>query len=184
MAITQLWLPIIAAAVFVFIASSLVHMVFKWHQPDYKALKNEEDVRKTLSAGELTPGIYVTPYCGDMKDMGSEKVQQQYRDGPVAFITVIAPGVPKMGKSLGQWFLLNLAIATLGALLALQAFGVTANPRQAAHLVGIFTMIAYGCGSIQDSIWMGRTWSSTLKYLLDAFIYGAVSALSFNFLWP
>jgi len=34
--ITALWLPILLAAVIVFVASSLVHMVLKYHQSDCK----------------------------------------------------------------------------------------------------------------------------------------------------
>ena len=33
------------AGVFVFITSSLVHMVFRWHAADYKALPSEDAVR-------------------------------------------------------------------------------------------------------------------------------------------
>jgi hypothetical protein len=32
--LASLWLPIVLGAVFVFVASSFVHMVFKWHTPD------------------------------------------------------------------------------------------------------------------------------------------------------
>ena len=62
MVLTQLWLPILAAAIAVFIASSLIHMVFKWHNADYRALPNEDDVRRTLSTANLSAGYYVTPH--------------------------------------------------------------------------------------------------------------------------
>lgn len=180
----QLCLPIIAAAIAVFIASSLIHMVFKWHNSEYRPLPNEDEVRRVLGSANLTPGLYTTPHCTDMKDMQAEAVQQKFRDGPVALITMRKPGAPTMGKYLLQWFLLNVVIAALGAMLALQAYGLTGNAHQAGHFIGIFTMIAYACGSVQESIWMGRPWSATLKNLLDAFIYGFVSALVFWQLWP
>ncbi len=180
----QLCLPIIAAAIAVFIASSLIHMVFKWHNSEYRPLPNEDEVRRVLGSAGLTAGLYVTPHCTDMKDMQTEAVQQKFREGPVALITMRNAGAPAMGKCLLQWFLLTIVIAALGAMLALQAYGIAANPHHAGHFVGLFTMIAYGCGSVQESIWMGRPWSSTLKYLLDSFIYGFVSALVFWQLWP
>lgn len=184
MVLTQLWLPILAAAIAVFIASSLIHMVFKWHNADYRALPNEDDVRRTLSTANLSAGYYVTPHCPDMKDMGSDAMQQKFRDGPVALITLRAPGTPNMGKYLGLWFLLNLAISASGAMLVVQAFGIAGNAHQAGHFIGIFSLIVYACGSVQDAIWMGKPWSVTLKDVLDAFIYGSVSALSFWLLWP
>ena len=116
--------------------------------------------------------------------MQSDAIQQKFRDGPVVLITMRKPGAPAMGKYLVQWFLLTIVIATLGATLAVQAYGIAGKAHQAGHFIGIFTMIAYGCGSVQESIWMGRPWSATLKYLLDSFIYGFVSALVFWQLWP
>ena len=184
MLLTHLWLPIIVAAIAVFIASSLIHMVFKWHNSDYRPLPNDDEVRRTLNSANLTSGLYVTPHCPDMKEMGSDAMQQKFRDGPVALITVRAPGTPKMGKYLGQWFILNLIISVLGAMLALQAFGLKGDAHHAGHFIGIFTMIAYACGSVQDAIWMGKPWFATFKDLLDALIYGTVSALSFWLLWP
>lgn len=184
MTLLQLWLPILVAAIAVFVASSLVHMVFKWHNSEYRALPNDDEVRKALGNADLTPGMYVTPHCVDMKDMGNEAMQEKFIKGPVAFITMRPPGAPAMGQYLTQWFILNIVVAALGAVIALLAFGIQADAAQAGHLIGIFTMIAYGCGSVQDSIWMGRSWSETLKNLLDAAIYGAVTGLAFWQLWP
>lgn len=184
MTLLQLWLPIVVAAIGVFAASSLIHMVFKWHNSEYRGLPNEDEVRRVLGHADLTPGMYVTPHCTDMKEMGTDAIQQKFRDGPVATIILRAPGSPAMGKSLSQWFTLNIVIAALGAMLAILAFGIAGDAHQSGHFIGIFTMIAYGCGSVQESIWMGRPWSATFKYLLDAFIYGAVSAVIFWQLWP
>jgi hypothetical protein len=43
----SLWLPILLSAVVVFVISSLVHMVFKWHASDYRRADNEETLRAT-----------------------------------------------------------------------------------------------------------------------------------------
>lgn len=52
-----------------FIASSLVHMVFKWHNSDYRKVANEDEVMAALRSGSPTPGQYVFPHCMDMKQM-------------------------------------------------------------------------------------------------------------------
>src|SRR5690606_22185768 len=96
-AIVQLWLPVLLAAVFVFVASSLVHMVFKWHNSDYRALANEDAVRAAIAAGTPPPGLYTLPHCGDMKAMQDPAMQAKYREGPVALLTVMANGMPNMG---------------------------------------------------------------------------------------
>lgn len=180
----QLWLPIIATAIFVFIASSLIHMVFKWHNADYKKLSNEDDVRTALRAGALPPGQYVMPHCMDMKEMQSDTMLQKYREGPIGFLTIKESGVPKMGAALSQWFVLNIVIAAVAASLALQAFGLKGDVHHFAQLVGILSFLAYGCGGVQAAIWMGKPWGSAAKDLLDALIYAMVSAMAFLWLLP
>ena len=59
----QLWIPIILSAVCVFLASSLIHMVVKWHASDYRALSNEDEVRAAIRKGSPSPGQYVLPWA-------------------------------------------------------------------------------------------------------------------------
>ena len=40
-ALSALWMPILLSAVAVFIASSAIHMVVKWHNSDFKKLPDE-----------------------------------------------------------------------------------------------------------------------------------------------
>lgn len=183
-AMLSLWLPIVLTAVFVFIASSLIHMVFQWHKPDYKQLPNEDAVREALRAGNVTPGKYVMPYCTDMKAMQDEAQLRKYREGPVGFVMLGQPGVPNMGKSLGTWFLLTLIVAALAALIAAQAVGLQADGRRAGHLIGMISLLAYGVGSVVNGIWMCVPWRSVAKHVLDALIYATISALTFMWLWP
>ena len=180
----QLWLPILATAIFVFVASSLIHMVLQWHKSDYKQLANEDAVGAALRAGSPAPGQYVIPFCRSMKDKGNEDMQKKFRDGPVGFITLKAPGPMSMGGPLFKWFLFNIAVAAFAAMLVAQAFGLTAPPRMAGHLVGMISLATYIGGSIQNGIWMGKAWRSVAIDLLDAVIYGTISAFTFMWLWP
>lgn len=183
--VIQLWLPVLAAAIFVFVASSLIHMVFKWHNSDYRKLANEDEVRATVRAGSPAPGQYVIPHCTDMKEMQSEALQDKFREGPVALLTVKPNRLPSMGPTLGTWYLLNLAVALVAALVSLHAFGLNADAAcRAGCLGGILTFMSYGIGSVSNGIWMGRPWSAVAKDLLDAAIYGAVTGLAFCWLWP
>ena len=76
--ILNLWLPILLSAVFVFIASSLIHMVFKWHNSEYLKLSNEDEVRAAIRKESPGPGQYVLPWCPGMKEMESEAMKQKF----------------------------------------------------------------------------------------------------------
>ena len=181
----SLWLPILLSAVLVFVLSSLIHMVIKWHASDYGTLKNEDAVRTAIRAGSPAPGRYVMPYCADMKDMGSEAMKQKYQEGPVAHLTVVPNGAPNMGKYLGLWFLWSLAITIMAAFVACQVCGpIVVYPRGASKLVGVIVFVAHGFGTISESIWMGRPWSSSAKNLVDAALYGLGTFVVFYYLWP
>lgn len=183
--ITELWLPIVVSAVGVFIASSLIHMVLKWHNSDYLKLANEDDVRAAIRATSPGPGQYAIPYCADMKQMGSPEMQKKFTEGPIGWLTLRAPGMPSMGPMLGQWFVLNLVIAALVAYVASRTL-LLFHPTflGVCREVGVMTFLAYAGGSVSSGIWMGKPWSSVGKEVLDALIYGAVSALVFAWLWP
>ena len=181
----SLWLPILLSAVAVFIISSLVHMVLKWHAGDYHGFANEDAVRATIRGGNAAPGHYVVPHCKEMKDMGGEAMQQKYREGPVAHVMILPSGVPNMGRHFTLWFLWSLAVSVVAAYLATRIFGLEHHSaRAAAKLIGAVTFIAHGFGNVTESIWMGRPWSSTVKYIADAALYAIGAAFVFYWLWP
>jgi hypothetical protein len=182
--IAELWIPIVLSAVLVFVASSLIHMVFKWHNSDYWKLSNEDAVRAVVRAGSPAPGQYVIPHCADMKAMGSPEMQQKFAEGPCAFLTVRASGLPKMGGALGSWFGYVLLLGVIAAYLASHALPHGATALQVCRVVSTVTFVAYCGGSVQSSIWMGKSWSSTSKDILDAVIYAAITGATFGYLWP
>ena len=185
--IAQLWLPIVLSAVAVFIASSLIHMVFKWHNPDYRKLSNEDDVRAVVRAGGATPGEYVIPHCADMKDMKNPEFTKKFEEGPIAMVTLRPPGPPKMGGALGMWFAYTLLISAIAAYVAqktLMPAGPDVHFLQVCRVVGALSFLAYAGGSVQAGIWMGKPWGSVAKDLLDGAIYATLTALLFGWLWP
>ena len=182
--LASLWLPVLVAAVAVFVASSLVHMVFRWHQSDFARLPNEDAVRAALREGGQGAGHFITPWCEGMKQAQSPEMQAKYAEGPIAMITTFKPGPPRIGPQLLQWFVLNLVLAAAVAWLAVHLFGAGVDGRHAGHFAGIVSFLAYGGGSPALAIWMGKRWGTVAKDLLDALIYGTVTALVFMWLWP
>jgi hypothetical protein len=164
--------------------SSLVHMVFKWHNNEYRRLPNEEEARTALRSSAGSPGMYFVPHMSHHKEMQEPEMLKKFVDGPVAMITMRRAGPPTMGPALGQWFVLNLAVAALCAYLACRAVPAGASFLAVARYASLVTFAAYGVGAISSGIWMGKPWSAVFKELLDAFIYGLVTACVFGALWP
>jgi hypothetical protein len=178
-------LPILLSAVVVFVISSLIHMVLQWHSADYGTLPNEEAIRDVIRAGNPAPGRYVLPHCKEMKEMSSPEMQKKYQEGPVGHVTIMANGLPNMGKYLGQWFLWSLAISVVAGYLVARVIGLDhTHARSAGKLVGALTFIAHGFGSVTESIWGGRPWGHTAKNLVDAALYAVGSGAVFCWLWP
>ena len=77
--LTALIVPSLLCAVLVFIGSSIIHMVLKYHASDYSQIPNEDAVRAAMRAGNPAPKKYIVPWCPDMKAMQSEEMKQILR---------------------------------------------------------------------------------------------------------
>lgn len=180
--IGSLWLPIVLSAVLVFVVSSILHMVLKYHRADYSKLPNEEGVLNALRGA--APGYYPFPHCADPKDMGSPEMVAKYQSGPVGMVTVTPSGPPNLGKFLGLWFLYCALVSFFAAYLASRTFPVGHDYLAVFRFVGTTTFLAFGVANISDSIWKGQPWSNTLRAVADGLLYALVTAGTFGWLWP
>src|SRR3954470_13558027 len=162
-----LWLPVVLSAVLVFITSSIIHMLLKYHNKDYKQIPNEDAVRAAIRAGSPPPAQYIIPYCSDMKDMEKPEMQQKYAEGPVAVLNLMRPGRPGMGPMLGKWFIFILLVSFFIAYVAAHAISPGASYLHVFRIVGATGFLAYGMGQVPAAIWWGKPWSVTMKDLLD-----------------
>ena len=184
MSIATLWLPIVLSAVLVFAASSLIHMVLKWHMADYRQMPNEDAVRAAIRAANPAPGQYFLPYCADHKLMRTPEFQKKFEEGPVGTMVLRRNGFPGMGGALGGWFAYALAISAIAACLACEALRPGAAFGSVACIAGVAAFLAYGGGPIQQWIWMGKPARSMAMEVLDAVIYGLITGCTIAWLWP
>jgi len=180
----SLLVPIVLSAILVFIASSIIHMVLKYHNKDYSPLPNEDAVRAAMRAGNPPPGQYIIPYCPDMKDMEKPEVKQKYIDGPVGVLNLMRPGVPKMGTYLSQWFVFILVVSFFIAYIAAHSIPTGARYLEVFRVVGAVGFLAYAAGQLPAAIWMGKPWKVAWKEAFDGLVYGLVTAGTFGWLWP
>lgn len=180
----SLWIPVLVSAVVVFIGSSIVHMMLKYHKADVKGLPGEEAVRAALGKADPPPGLYMTPYCSDMKQMKDPAFKEKYVKGPVALITFYPKGEINMGKHLGLWFGFSVLVSFTAAYIARHTLTPGADGMLVMRITGTVAFAAYGLSHISDSIWKGQPWSNTARALLDALIYSVLTGAVFMALWP
>jgi len=182
--IGSLWLPILVSAVLVFIVSSILHMVLKYHSRDFIKLPNEDAVRAAIRSGNPEPRMYLIPYMADYSELKTPEMQQKFAEGPVAIVTIRKPGAYAMGPSLAQWFVFSLVIAVFAAYVASRTVPPGTDYLHVFRVVGTVAFLGYAGGAIPPSIWWGKPWSITLKDVFDGLIYGLVTAGTFGWLWP
>jgi hypothetical protein len=182
--VAALWLPILLSAVFVFVASSLIHMMTPWHKSDYPKIPNEEKVMDLLRPLAIPPGDYMMPRPGSREEMRSPQFLEKFKKGPVVMMTVMPSGSMAMGKQLTLWFLNAVVVGVFAAYIAGHALPGGASPRAIFAFVGVSAFLGYAAALWQMSIWYRRAWITTLKATVDGVIYALLTAGTFVWLWP
>lgn len=180
----SLWLAILLGAVLVFIVSSIIHTVLKYHQNDFAAVPNEGQVAAALRPFGLRPGSYMMPKAASAQAMKTPEYQQRLTQGPVAMLTVYPNGPFSMGRQLGQWFGYCVVVGIFAAYVASRTVAAGAPYLDVFRITGTVAFAGYGLALLQGAIWYGQPWRATLTSLFDALIYALVTAGVFGWLWP
>ncbi len=139
-----------------------------------------DDLRKY----NIPPGEYVIPRAESSKEMSSPAYLDKTKKGPVALMTVMESGPPKMGMSLLLWFLYAIVVGIFAAYISGRALGPGADYLAIFRFTGATAFIGYTLALWQNSIWFKRKWSTNLKNTFDGLIYALFTAGTFGWLWP
>ena len=182
--VLSLLIPIALSAVFVFIASSIIHMATSWHSGDLQKVPDEDGVMSALRKFNIPPGDYGMPKASSMKDMGSPEFLARFKAGPVAFMTVRPSGEMSMTSSLVMWFIYSLVISVFAGYVAGVALAPGADYLRVFQIAGCVAFTGYAMALPQNSIWWSRGWGFTLRSMLDGLLYGLLTGGTFGWLWP
>lgn len=182
--VMSLLLPIIVAAVIVFVASSIIHMFTPFHKGDMKKVPNEEGVMAALRNFNLAPGDYAMPLPSSMAAMGTPEFQAKMVAGPVVMMTVRPSGKPNMNSSLALWFVYSVVVSLFAGYVAGVALAPGADYLKVFQIAGCVAFTGYALGLPQASIWGGKNWGTTLRGMADGLLYGLLTGGTFGWLWP
>jgi len=179
--LTELWLPILLSAVVVFVASSIMHTVLKYHESDYKPLPGESDVLEAMGKRGIGRGNYFFPHPGSHAAKNSPEFIAKCEQGPVGFAFIIANGPVAMGSTLVKWFIYLTAVSFMVAYVARLAL---VQAPVMSLVVSTVAFLAYAGSEPITAIWMGRRGSVVLKNMIDGLVYGLLTGGVFGWLWP
>jgi hypothetical protein len=182
--ITSLLVPALVAAVAVFFASFAIHMLLPYHRTDFAKVPVEDQLMSAMRPLSIPPGEYILPHAASPSAMKDPAYVEKMKGGPKAFLTVMPPGPPTMGKQLGLWFVYCFVVGIFAAYVAGRALPPGADRMSVFRFTGTVAFIAYVVANWQNSIWYLRAWSTSLKNTLDGLIYAVLTGVAFSFLWP
>jgi len=185
--LAQLWLPIVASAAAVWIASSLAWMVVGHHKRDWKEVPHEDEFISTVKRLGIPPGSYGYPEfrrCdGLSKDEKKAKLEQMLLS-PMGLLRVWGP------ISMGRNMLLTLLVFLVVSLL-IGYLGWNALPRDASadfakvfQVLGTAGILAYCFAGLPGDIWFQRSRREVVTGFVDGIVFGLITGAVFGLLWP
>ena len=181
--LVSLWLPILVSAVFVFIAANIFWMALPfWHHKDYAMLTPEQSDGVVASLKSAASGQYMVPSVNWGKMTKEEQAAVQ--SGPGGLLIIRNPMSFSMGSALGGFFLYNIVVITVVAYVTSLALAPGAKYPQVFRVAGSAGILGYCFHTVSDSIWYGRPWSATVKFIIDGIVYGLLIGGTFGWLWP
>jgi hypothetical protein len=182
--LSSLWLPILLSGVFVFVASTLIHMLLGYHRNDLRAVPREDDVMAALRGFNIPPGDYAVPCPTSPAHMRSPEFEAKQKKGPIVFMTLLPGGLFGMGGPMVLWFAYSLVISFFAAYVTSRAVAPGADYLQVFRFAGTTAFMGYAMALPQFSIWYRRNWGTTLRSMFDGLIYASLTAGTFGWLWP
>ena len=180
--LAELWLPILVSAVFVFLISSIIHMVLPIHRSDFRKLPEEDKIRDAVRG--TPPGQYMFPNAESMKEMQTPEMLQKLKDGPVGVMMIRPDGMWSMGPALLKWFVFTLIVGVFCAYLTGIGNGPGAESKLIFQYTGAVAFLGYVFSHVHEWTWKGLDTAIMVKFMIDGVIYALITAGTFVWLWP
>ena len=179
---THLWIPILASAAAVWVASALGWMFVNHHAKDHEALPNESSAMDQMRSWSLRPGVYGFPHI-DKKDCGSPEAKAKWEAGPCGTIRIW--GKVNMGGNMIKTLVVYLVVSVLVGYLGWSALPHAGAPfAKVFQVLGTAGVLAYCFAGLPGDIWFQQSRRAMVMNFIDGIVFGLITGAIFASLWP
>lgn len=175
----NLWAPILAATLVLWILSTLFWTVLPHHENDFSPLPDEDSLMSAIRETEIPAGRYMFPFLRH-SDLKNPALVEKYTNGPRG--TIVLWDIPNMGKNIGLTVLYFFIVTVVMAYIAWETLGNTQPGfSRVFQIVGAMALLVYCSSGQMHAIWFPRRMRMDF---FDGIAYGLATGLAFAFLWP
>jgi hypothetical protein len=182
--LATLWLPILVSAVLVFIASSVIHLLLKYHDRDWKKVPAEDEVMAALRKFQIPPGDYYLPRPDSPAQANTPEFKAKAELGPKVAFTVFPAGPASMTRNLVLWFVYTIIIGVFAGYVAGVVLAPGTDYITVFRITSTVAFAGYALAHWQNTIWYSRNLGTTLRNTIDALVYALLTGGAFGWLWP
>jgi hypothetical protein len=183
----HLWLPIVVAAVIVFITSAVIWMAMPWHKKEFDHFPDEDGLIAFLRKGNLGAGMYLYPFMSHemQKDKAvMEAHRKKVAEGPAGIMYVFPKGRLGMNRMMVQSIVFYLVVNFFLAYIGYHTIIGHATYLQVFRVIGTVAFMTYFFGTVPWCIWFGHPWKTQWLQIIDALLMAGMTAGTFGWLWP
>lgn len=180
--LTQLWLPILLAAVAVWIYSAVAWMVLPHHTNDQRGLPDEDAALDAIRALGVPPGNYGFPRPANKAACKDPAFVEKWKRGPAGTLNIWPEF--NMGRNMVLSFIVYLLISTLIAYLGAAALTPGTSFGKVFQVLGVAGILAYTTSGLTNAIWFQASRNAVLSNAFDGIVSGLITGAIFASLWP
>ncbi|MEI7703176.1 MAG: hypothetical protein WCK73_01115 [Deltaproteobacteria bacterium] len=178
----HLWLPVVASALVVFALTAASHMVLPWRRGEWGRITEFQILQGALR--KVPPGQYMFPAAPEPGQQMTKEWLDRWARGPAGWLTVAPPGPVRMRRNMALSVAAYLAVSFLIAYVTWAALGPAARGRAVFRVVTTVAFLAYGVGTVFESIWYHRPWRAWVSDAVDALLSALATGALFAWMWP
>jgi hypothetical protein len=172
------------AAVLVFLASFILHMVIPFHRNDIKKVPQEDEFLAAIRGLNLPAGDYAAPHADSSAAMKDPVFIEKREKGPTVIMTTAPGAPPPMSATLTKWFIYCVVVSLFCAYVASRTLPAGTEYLEVFRIVGTTAFMGYALALLQTWIWWMKDGGATFRSMIDGLAYALLTAGVFGWMWP